>query len=511
MARSPFAVTTISNYAGGWNTQDQPDLIADNEVADTLNLDYHLPGLVKPRPGTEKIGDQVTSLPGTCIKAFHKTSDNSDRIVWKAGGTYYWFIPGTSSTNTAISGSYDPSVSSMEVYNDLLWIYNKVDSFMSWSGTGAPTIYAGATKGNIGFIYENRSYVAGNVSFPSRLYISAAGAPQTPGTSFDVNPGDGEVITSIGISEGQLAVFKGNAGVYYITFDASGNPVRATRASAFKGTVRHQTVARFENASVFLSDDSVRFLGQLPNYPTGLRDNELSTKITPSILSIQSTFKTLAAGYYFRSRYYLAVPTSVSTYNDSVISYSRSAWNYYSNVYAAAFTELNGYLYYCDSRRGQLWRFNEDLYTDDGAAIPTRMVSKIYAIGGFALQKNLKGTNYRILCSTGTTVRASYAKELGSFNKNRSITTAAFVAQGSPATTFGIIGSYFGGPTTTFGGTYISSNDLTYLAYRWSFREKASLFQVKLEHNDRNKTWQLKQIDIIGVAQPYKDNKRDNE
>lgn len=509
---NPFQPILIPNLNGGLNTRTHPTLVDDAQVIDALNVDFDQPGVVGTRPGTEKVADEVSStFPGVGIKDFTKTN-GSTYLVWKCAGTLYYLTPGAT-TNTSIVGSLSTSEVEMATYGDKIYISNATDDYRSWDGSTTAT-YASAPKGSFLKIFNNRAYIAGNPTLPSRVYVSVAGDPTTftgAGTTpADINAGDGYKITGIDITEGAIVVSKGDnvnkyaGGIWYLTFDGSGN-LTATQAPAYKGWLRRQTVSRYENASIYLSDDAVRSLGQLPQYPAGYRDAELSINIRPTIAALQSSWNTKSAGIYVKNKYYLSVPTFSSSFNDSILVYAYGAWGFWDSIYAGEFVYWNGYIYYSDSRVGQIWRINPEVKNDDGEAIRTRIVTKHYALGSPSVRKQVSGINARILADQNSQIRVSYAVNLGNYVKNKTWSIGTTISSGRASTTPGIIGSYYGAKDAAYGGTSIATVDQVFATRRWSFRENPFLISFKFEQNQLNKTFKLINFDIVARQLPYQD------
>lgn len=506
----PYIIPTLN---GGLNTRNDPTLVEDNQVIDCLNIAFDQPGVVGTRAGTETVADEISSSqPGKGMKGYTKVNGNT-YLVWKCAGALYYITPGAS-TNTSIVSGLSSTEVQMDVYNDVLYIANATDDFRSWDGTST-TNHAAVPKGQEFGIYENRAYISGNPSNPSRLYFSDVGAPTTFGGSsyIDINPGDGFKITGIKIAEGVLMVSKGDnvnkfaGGIWTVTFSSASPPVPngAQRTPAYKGWLRSQTFSRYESAGIYLSDDAVRSVGQLPQYPLGYRDAELSINIKPTVESLQLTWNTLSSAIYINNSYYLSVPYYQSVYNDAVLVYAYGAWSLWNSIYASHFEYWNGYIYYSDSRKGQLWRMNPALKNDNNQPIQAYLITKYYALGSPSVRKQISGVQARLLVDANSLLRVSYSTDFSNYIENTNWTINGGNTTGSPSTTPGLIGSYWGAPGAAYAGTSLPSSDLVFATRRWSFNTKCFLFSLKIEQNQLNKGFKLINFDIVARALPYND------
>lgn len=514
-ADNPFVPVLIPNLNGGLNTRNNSTLVKDNEFIDGLNLVVDEPGTVGTRPGTEKVYDEISSSQsGRGILDYTKINGNT-YLVWKCAGSL-WYVQPSSTVNTAIVGSLSSTDVEMSVFNDKIFVSNATDDLHIWDGSTLTT-NAGVPKGTHMIIFESRMYITGNPTNPSDVYFSDVPTygsdPVTfpGGNVIHITPGDNYKCTGFAISEGRLVVSKGDqvnkkaSGVYQIVYNTSGVPTGAQRVEVQKGWLNAKTASQYETASIYLSDDSVRSIGQSPQYPAGYRDSDLSINIRTTILNLKETANTLSAGLYVKNNYYLAVPFFQSVFNDTVLVYAYGAWTLWNNVYANRFIFWNGYIYYTDSRRGQLWRINPNIKNDDGVAIRAYIITKHYALGSPSVRKQISGIQARLYADSNSRIRVSYSKNLGNYIKNTTWTVGLAQSGGVARTTPGVIGSYYGAPDAAYGGTSTPSAGQEFATRRWSFKEKAFLISVKFEMEQLNKGFKLINFDIISRQMPYND------
>lgn len=124
----------------------------------------------------------------------------------------------------------------------------------------------------------------------------------------------------------------------------------------------------------------------------------VSDKIEPEILAAASSDIEEISGIVSESRAYLACPDTVaSTENDKIYHFDFSisnmskntpySWAPWTGLYPAQITQLDGELYYIDSRAtGFVYKLNAGVYSDDGAAIDSYLWTKEF--GGNAADFN---------------------------------------------------------------------------------------------------------------------------
>lgn len=513
MPRDPYLLYRVKNVNKGLNTYKDVTLLDDEEVAAVSNMDFDFPGKARQRAGYERVGNEISaSFKPLGLGRLKIQSNGNDYLVVKVNTTFYYLEDSSTSTWTAIAGVYNASESTFDVYNDKLYVYNATDDLLEWTGSGAFTAYAAAPKGKFGKIYQNRGYIAGVPGNPSTLYYSVYGDVKDfaggGSGAILVNKNDGSAITGLGISEGKLLVHKASGGVYEVSFDSSAPPAPSTTplTSAYEGAIRHQTISKFENQSIYLASDSVRSIGQDAYYPVSQRDGEVSLNIRPDILNLQSNFVNTASACYEDNKYYLAVPVNQNVHNDVVYTFAYEAWSRYDNVFAYAFIKWNGYLHFFDSRKAQMYRFNPAVKSDDGEAINSYIQTKAFHLSDEANRKQLLGINVRQRADQGTSVLINYAPDLGDFADGMSASpTTESIEAGAPAPAFGSYLGGFGSYSLPFAGSGAIAEGTIFMNYRYSFKNHATYAQIQFQHTSINYTWELISFDIVFSSTPWHD------
>jgi len=212
----------IADFSGGWNTKAAPTLLGVNESPDMLNVTLDEQGSFSKRLGCQAYGTAVPAS-GTPTVIFWWESGGQmlaqiGATVWASPDMNTWTAVGTFSTPDRCGFTdFAPSTT------PTLVIGHPIDGVYLWQGTGTWTLATYTDngplpKGNRIATWQNKVWLAGDPSFPSRLYASNAGAPGqwSPNTDYnDMREKDSAPITALVSGQGRdqnaapgLMVFK---------------------------------------------------------------------------------------------------------------------------------------------------------------------------------------------------------------------------------------------------------------------------------------------------------------
>jgi hypothetical protein len=90
----------------------------------------------------------------------------------------------------------------------------------------------------------------------------------------------------------------------------------------------------------------------------------MSVNIENSLKKISRADKEKAVGYFFENKYYLSFPDGTCLVFDTLLG----SWTKWSNIKANSFLERDGGLYF-SGNTGLIYKFDEAVNNDDGAAI----------------------------------------------------------------------------------------------------------------------------------------------
>ncbi len=327
------------DYSGGRNTQDAPYLLTETQHRDGLNVRTSLSGDIEKRPGFVTLsGSSLTgepvkatlvhslvaantstkSLLGVCTtatkdKIFKLTTGGTATVLkseMTANTRWYW-------TQAEVSGASGP-----------MFGMNGVDTPQRWNGEAAETSNWTATTGTVPAKGKFLTYWMSRLWCleGSRLWYSGITGSSPDPLNWDANnyvdlePNDGQEGTGMGVSGGDLIVFK--ARKTYKVYD----PITAAnqRVSGEIGCVAHRSIVQTPEGLFFLSED------QGVCKTDGSRVIPISEQIRPELADAAAspTTQAKAAGTLEGRRYYLSLSLE-GTRNDHTLEYdlqNKSWW-----------------------------------------------------------------------------------------------------------------------------------------------------------------------------------------
>lgn len=405
----PISRQAVFNPAKGVNNYGAPNLIDNREWADLLNIQFDESGVVRKRMGYSSYSSALTAANG--IGTLNTTT--LSQICTIDNGSFK-FSTGTSwTTSSSISFSAAKQVT-MTQCRDSLYIWNGTEGGAKWTGT---TLTRPGTMPRAKFSVWYNSYqiCSGVDTQPHRVYFSRLqdesvftnnfshttlnDSTQVPGATvfnntsndaqfIDVNPGDGDRVTGLGIFSNILIIFKERS-IYQFTIAASGtlsipDLLPITRAA---GCVSHKSIVPVENDLYFLSREGVRVIGNEANYFNAIRTNILSRPIQPLIDAMKTSELEKANAIYFDNEYIITIPDSSGTINKTIV-YNREfkAWSIWSNINSdtlAVFKDSssNYNLLFLPTTGTQVFKFTPGVYSDNNQPISSYILSKVFDFG----------------------------------------------------------------------------------------------------------------------------------
>ena len=300
----PISRQAVFNPAKGLNSFGAPNLIDNKEWADLLNIQFDESGIVRKRSGYSTYSAALTAAQG--LGTLNTTTVNQ---VCTVDGTTFKYTTGSSWTSsTSITFSANKEVY-MTQARDSLYIWNGTEGGAKWTGT---TLTRPGTmpRAKFSIWYNSYQICSGVDTQPHRVYFSKLAdesaftnssgftslnnSTEVPGATvfaspdtaqfIDVNPGDGDKVTGLGIFSNILIIFKERS-IYQFTIADNGtlavpDLLPITKAA---GCVSHKSIVPVENDLYFLSKEGVRVIGNEANYFNAIRTNILSRPIQPTI------------------------------------------------------------------------------------------------------------------------------------------------------------------------------------------------------------------------------------
>lgn len=191
-------------------------------VSLAVNVNFDKIGAIQSRPGSTRLGNQITASNEISGLYEFIDKDGTNRYLLTSLGTSVYYLSGATWTNTrTIASGYKSRFSTFLNY---VFMVNGIDSTAVWNGSGSWSTSGNAANAPIGKYIENfrtRMWIAGNSTFPDRLYYTdvptAAASPVVvwdtnvaTGNWIDISPSDGENITGLKRAKNILLVFKQN-------------------------------------------------------------------------------------------------------------------------------------------------------------------------------------------------------------------------------------------------------------------------------------------------------------
>ncbi len=168
-------ILQLRNHVSGVIHEDAVDdfLQPENSVNEAINLHFDQMGAVKLRPGTTRLGNQISS--GTDILGLHQFLDEgagtNDRILAVNGTKVYYNNAGTWTQTRG--GLTTGKKARFTNFIDRVLMVNGTDVPLGWNGntgdTWKNTNLAGAPLGHFIENFRSRVWILGTDSNPSRI------------------------------------------------------------------------------------------------------------------------------------------------------------------------------------------------------------------------------------------------------------------------------------------------------------------------------------------------------
>lgn len=231
----------------------------ESAVSESINMHFDSIGAATLRKGVTRLGDNITNTITGMHYHIDQAGTNTQMIV--SQGTVVQYLSGSTWTNKR-TGLTSGAKCRFVTYLNYVFMVNGTDATAVWTGaTGDSFITTGnAASAPVGKFIENfrsRVWIAGNSTYPDRLYYSTIPSSVTTpivawdtdvstGQWIDISPSDGENISALQRFRTAMLVFKPDH--IYRVFDI-GN----TDPDPFYnvGTSSQESVVETKNGVVF--------------------------------------------------------------------------------------------------------------------------------------------------------------------------------------------------------------------------------------------------------------------
>lgn len=395
------------DFSGGINAMRPAYLIRDDQLVQMENCTFEIPGLITSRLGwSEYNGTEVTNAVQVqwCTRFYDKDGTTKATFLIAETGSYDQMYVGNDATGALTEITSGSTLTKGSSYTSVTWLNNL---FVTNGAEPIQVWASGTTKADIGGtptppegkyieLHFERLFLAGNDTYPSRLYFSEVGDEEDwPALNYiDVAEDDGGTI--VGIAElGQTVLISKNNG-WYRLYGNDTDSWDVKPVLGMPGCIAPRSMVKAIGGVIWFAAEGVY-------YYDGANMKDLSSEsVRPILKDISGSDLSKVVGIYYDAKYLLAYPENSSTNNKALVYdfrtggwYKISGWNIASLMWWRSGTD-NGELYAGCSDCGTLMHLFHT-YADNGTAIPVVIETK-HIDGG--VPGNVKQWNNIILHAT---------------------------------------------------------------------------------------------------------------
>lgn len=405
-------------------------LQADNklklgELLEATNVRFG-EGYVEKAPGYVTVADQTSTVTGgiSMVDVFTSKANAETIMVYfpTLGDLYRVNGTGLTSVVTTLTPGAMTDVQAGASYQDAYYFVNgkdalqKITSAFVVSVPALAPIHADTSIVKLtGIIYYlDRLYGWGDPDYPYRLYFSASGNPDDWRTTGDAG--------FLDLPGNIISVAEGAASLFFSTSQVNGEIVASNDNLPIPRTIESSSPAssqraftQVKNATLYLTEQGLKNIGQIERLPRGSFENDLSRIIRPDFLP-ERMVKTRAASVYSKNEHTLltAVRTAGGTgVNDAILCYDdelgRYSYDYGISTYDFA-TTRDGSVYWGDPTQAKVYKrsvinqASKANYSNGGSAIPFSVTTGWIAPSGPDITQLLRNMYFYFRVDTGTRI-----------------------------------------------------------------------------------------------------------
>lgn len=394
--RSDLKAFTLSGFRG-LNNNDDSSQIEDNQSQDLLNV--IIAKDISKRGGFTEVNS--TAIPSSTgiygLFPYYYNNGANRKLIYASHTVLGEMSVGDGSISTITSGLTSNQRTRAVTFQDLLILVNgsnnpqKIDESTGADLGGDPSV----TKYIA--LHKNYLFIAGNSTYPSRLWYCDLDTPETWGANsfFDVNTDDGQSITGLQVTLDALIIYK-DYNIYLLygdtpTYTDGLTLWRIKQASTDTGAVNQGCISTVGKNLVYLSRNKgvQTFGGGVTTAEVkfdSLASATLSRDITPTIKSLNESRFSQAEAINFDYKYILSVPNNASTTNNLnlVFDYATGDWLLWdipANCWTVFRSSGVDILYFGSVSTGKIYRYTPTTYSDNGTAINAYYKTKDLNLG----------------------------------------------------------------------------------------------------------------------------------
>jgi hypothetical protein len=428
---------TERDFSKGYKDNVKPEMLPSGYASMILNA--VVDGGIKKRYGYTMVANAIGNKYGLGLGSLEKTdgtkrlvavwnnSDNTNSVYMSWDGSGNW---------TQITGASNQTANKFTNFvqaTDKLYSFNGTDTCLAYNGSSASPITA-MPIGKYAIWFHNFFFVAGNPTYPNRLYFSNAGNPETWAANdyIDINPNDGDFISGLYVLGDELLISKKNRVFSLTGFDVGTFSINNIneRINGF-GNISHNSFQNIGNDTLFLS-----FTGNIPHirsiqrtrYAVNVAGGIISEDIEGTMLGLNKSKLDISTSIFDGRKYYLAVPEGSSTINNVVIVYDTVNKSFVKwtglNVAAWAISTIGGKaeIYFQEANNDSKVYKLDSSNSDNGNPIDfqykTRMFTTRGIMNDIKIDTKAKWKYLFITVDTGNDVNLDIKRSSNSFDFN---------------------------------------------------------------------------------------------
>lgn len=388
----------LNDFVLGLNEKPENNLLDDRELAESKNV-FVGPGYIQKRFGYVAHRNTPTSF----LYEFFKNNGTSEFLA--VGGTTLYKDNGTALVSVTMTNALTTSKVKMITYNDRTMndvvLIADGGKLKTYNGTevkevtprtptgGEPTDPGGNDLINLSavrtiVINKDRIYICGHPTNKNRVSFSHIDPglgygvyDYFPATHFfDLAVDDNDEIIDLKVFRGAVIVFCKRSVWAIYGSGRTANDYQIIKINVPTGCIAPGSITSVGNSIFYLSDTHIYALSSTEE--DYISANITSQNIEKTLNAITLVDKEKAVGTYFKDKYYLSFPDGTTVVFDNLIG----NWTVFTNIKAKSFLNRSGVLYFAGDK---LYKFDENVFSDDGVAIPARIKLKNMDFG-FSVQ-----------------------------------------------------------------------------------------------------------------------------
>lgn len=399
----PVDVENNPSAWGGLNNNDGSTRIANNQAQDLQDVIF-TQDLEKRGGYTAVNSTAISGSTGIYMLApYYYNNGATRKLMYISHTTCGEMDTGTGTPTARKTGLTTNLYTTAVTFHDLFIYTNGTDNVQKIDETTPGDLGGSPPAAKYIALHKNYLFLAGNSTYPSRLYYCNLDTPETwTGTDFiDINPDDGDTITGLYTTLDTLIITK-EYNIYVLygdtpTYTEGLELWRIKKSSTSTGAVNMGCLATYGKSLFYLSRN-----GGVQTFGGGISTEGIevdsltsalmSKDITPTIDGLNESRFNQAQAIVNDFRYILSVPNGSSTTNNLCLVYDFRAggwtlWTIPANCFCNFRSSGVDYLYFGSPSTGKIYRYTPTTYSDNGTAISAYYKTKDFNIGSSANDK----------------------------------------------------------------------------------------------------------------------------